>query len=160
LNLFNRRELLTTVTEPTERLAEEAITPNYARLALADATAKDAMSPPQAVVTGKMTIQEFYQSHVDMGFKTYLVLEGQRLEGIVSIKDLGRVSKGLWEVKTINDVMTRAVIIAYPDDKLHDVLERMILHSYQKIPIISKEDPGTFLGVVTRRDVLKHFLAE
>jgi CBS domain-containing protein len=54
--------------------------------------------------------------------------------------------------------MTRSVTIAYPDDKLHDVLERMILHSYQMFPIISKE--GTVLGVVTRRDVLKRFLTE
>lgn len=120
--------------------------------------AKHAMSPPEAIVPGEMTVHDFYESHVDLGFRTYAVLDRERkLDGIVTIKDIGKCPREERRRKRIRDVMTKNVVFAHPDEGLYEILEKMILHGYSMVPIVSPED-RTLLGVITRRDVLTHFV--
>lgn len=41
----------------------------------------------------------------------------------------------------------------YDDDSLREVMEKMELHSYSAIPLISRQH-GTYIGTVTARDLL------
>ena len=54
------------------------------------------------------------------------------------------------------DIMTKNVIVTYPDESLHDVLHKMTTNGIGRMPVVSRQT-GQLLGIVTRTDVMKAY---
>ena len=50
--------------------------------------------------------------------------------------------------------MMRPLAVAYPDDVLRSVADRMAAHCIGMIPVLDRAEPGRFLGLVTQFDLL------
>jgi tRNA nucleotidyltransferase (CCA-adding enzyme) len=79
-------------------------------------------------------------------------VEGGRVVGIVSRRDVAAAEKQGKLDRTVAGRMTRAVISIGPDAPLEDALARMEEHDVGRLPVI---EDGRLLGILTRTDVLR-----
>ena len=78
-----------------------------------------------------------------------------RLWGIVTLKDIrDKVKQGELD-KTISEIATSNLIIAYPDESLNTVLQRLATKDIGRLPVVSREDSRKILGIITRSDIVK-----
>lgn len=130
--------------------------------------ARDIMTRPVYTVRPDTTIEQAAALLAEHGFAAAPVVDEDRvLIGIVSEADLIRhrvpadPTAHLWREAaedhtarphTVEDVMTRAVITAYPDTDVADIARQMLEQSVRSIPVL---DRGDVVGIVSRRDILR-----
>lgn len=56
--------------------------------------------------------------------------------------------------RTVADVMIAPLALAYPDEVLRSVAERMVANSVGVIPVVDRDDPARLDGLVTQFDLL------
>ena len=87
-----------------------------------------------------------------------VVDESMRVIGIFTERDLVRlVAKGGRLDAKLEDVMTRKIITASPDDPLPSLASKMLRYGIRHLPIVDSD--GRLLGVVSIRRVLQFLLA-
>jgi CIC family chloride channel protein len=80
------------------------------------------------------------------------------LFGIVSVTDYRRAvndNPASVEKLRIRDIATRDVITVYPDESLGVVLRRMAPGDISRLPVVSRTNPCTLLGVVRRNSIVQ-----
>ncbi len=84
------------------------------------------------------------------------ILDGhQRLVGIITRGDVVRALRQQPDGNmTVLDAGARSLIVAYPDELLRDVVDRMLEHSIGRVLVVSREDPRRLLGYLGRSRVL------
>lgn len=93
------------------------------------------------------------QSSRHAGFPV-LDAEG-KLWGVVTLKDIrDKVKQGELD-KTIGEIATSDLVVAYPDESLNTVLQRLAAKDIGRLPVVSKEDNRKILGIITRSDIVK-----
>jgi H+/Cl- antiporter ClcA/CBS domain-containing protein len=106
----------------------------------------------------------FVTSHQQMRNKQhrqrlYPVLdEDNRLVGVVTRRDMldaaltdGAAKPGA----TVDDVAMHAPQVAYPDETLREVANRMADVHVSRMPVVQREDPSSIVGVITLVDLLE-----
>ncbi|HYB44081.1 MAG TPA: CBS domain-containing protein [Candidatus Methylomirabilis sp.] len=95
-----------------------------------------------------------------------LVTEDKRLVGIVTDRDIRlnlpsqATSLSVWEVNyllarlTVDEVMTKGVIIIGPDREARDAARLMLEHKVGALPVLDGEH---LIGIITETDVLRAF---
>ncbi|WP_406658166.1 chloride channel protein [Methanolobus sp. ZRKC2] len=77
-----------------------------------------------------------------------------KLCGIVTLKDLrDKVKKDEFE-RSICDISTKEIEVAYPDETLNTVLRRLASKDIGRLPVVSREDNRQLLGIITRSDIV------
>jgi acetoin utilization protein AcuB len=107
----------------------------------------------------------------EYGFRHLLVMEGTRLAGIVSDRDLLRavspfagdalLSRSQDEAtldRRAHQIMTRRVVTASPETSIPDVTRLMLEHRVSCVPVLSSEN--RLVGLVTTTDVIRALLEE
>ncbi len=86
-----------------------------------------------------------------------VVDEEGRLWGIVSLADYRRAignkpsaDPGL----KVRDIAVRSVIVAYPDETLRDVAQKMAPRDLSRVPVVDRKNPHKLLGVIRRNDIV------
>jgi CIC family chloride channel protein len=85
-----------------------------------------------------------------------------KLFGIVSLTDYRRISQGnipLDEL-TVQEIATRSLVTAFPDENLRAVLQRMGPRDLSRVPVISRDDQRQLLGMVRRNDIVRAYQTE
>lgn len=84
--------------------------------------------------------------------------------GIVSLSDLRKAEDGdktesgdRKAAERVEDIMTATVITAYPDETLDVVLKRMGPRDLSRLPVVTREDAGSLVGVVRRNDIVRAY---
>ncbi|ETA68606.1 chloride channel protein EriC [Methanolobus tindarius DSM 2278] len=78
-----------------------------------------------------------------------------QLSGIVTLKDV-RDKVGHDELeKTITEICTKDVAVAYQDETLNTVLKRLAAKDIGRLPVVSRSDSNKLLGIITRSDIVK-----
>ncbi len=86
-----------------------------------------------------------------------VVDEQGHLVGIVSLEDYRRAAgrEGTPpENLRVRDIATRRVVVAYPDEPVRAVLQRMAPRDISRVPVVARDDPRRLLGVVKRNDIV------
>ena len=87
---------------------------------------------------------------------TPIVDESGRLAGIITRSDLMRaMENGADPARTVLDAGTRDLVIAYPDELLHDAVARMLERDIGRLPVVSREDPRRLVGYLGRSGVMR-----
>lgn len=94
----------------------------------------------------------------------FVVNEQQELEGISSRKDMLKIAIGKADINQlpIGVIMTRMpnIVVAYEEESLWDVANRMIQHQIDGMPVVRKTENGRLkvVGRVTKTNVTKAFV--
>lgn len=112
-------------------------------------------------IAAEMTVAQLAEKmgHGDPGFNLTqglpIVGKDGKLAGIVTQGDLLRAlqkdSKGEMSVL---DAGSTNLIVAYPDELVHDAMHAMVAHDIGRLPVVSRDDPFKMIGYFNRACLL------
>jgi len=105
-------------------------------------------------VTGDITVYEALKIMGEKNVGALLVMEGERLKGIISERDYARkiILKGKLSRETlVKEIMTQNVITVLPEDEIEKCMELMSGRKIRHLPVL-KDDK--VLGVISITDVV------
>jgi CBS domain-containing protein len=108
----------------------------------------------------KATVYDAISMMADKGVGALLVMDGERLEGIVSERDYTRkvILKGRSSREAlVEEIMTRNVVTASPDITVAEGMRLMTDHRIRHLPLVSG---GKVVGVVSIGDLVKAIISE
>jgi H+/Cl- antiporter ClcA len=87
----------------------------------------------------------------------YPVLDGDRLAGVLTRADIGRLREAADRKRadTVQALLRRDPVVAYPDETLRRVAERMAATGLTRFPVVERGDERRLVGVVALRDLLR-----
>ncbi|WP_102126158.1 CBS and ACT domain-containing protein [Deinococcus planocerae] len=126
---------------------------------------RDWMTPGPLTVTPDTTVMDALRLLKEGGFRRLPVMEGGRLVGITTRKDLKdampsqATTLSVWELNyllsklTVSEMMARPVITAQEDEFLEDAALRMQEYGVGGLPVL--DDGARLCGILTVKDVLR-----
>jgi CBS domain-containing protein len=95
-------------------------------------------------------VEDFFLTHKHI---TYPVTEGERIVGIITLKQVKEVPRDQWKEKTVREVMMliREEMMLNPDGEAVDALQKMIRTGEGRLPVVKD---GKAVGMITRKDIL------
>lgn len=128
--------------------------PSYVRYAANVAAVKDIMDKSRQFPPDSISAQQFVDLWVTPDQQDYVVLAAPHgLAGVVSLQDLRHLPKDQWKRARLDGLVRRDPPLAWPDDPLDDVLERMAASNLSVVPVMDPET-GELLTSVNSSDVL------
>lgn len=76
------------------------------------------------------------------------------LVGIVSMSDISRVERAERSRVQVATIYSKEVKFAFPDQTMHEVVERMRELHLANFPVVSRRDEKRVLGMVTKGDIM------
>ncbi|GAP64718.1 chloride channel protein, CIC family [Ardenticatena maritima] len=124
-------------------------------------TVGEVMSRDFGAVSTNTTLTELSDFFARTHRHGALVLDDKgKLWGLVTVSDLDRaVEEGLPRSTHVTEIGTpRArLVVAFPDETLAEVLTRMGIRGYGRLPVVAREDPTHVLGVIRREEVIRAY---
>ena len=140
---------------------EQAATATYRQFRLREGLkgyrAGDLMARDCAFVDGKIALDQLVDIHVlPTGQRCFVIADGLRLCGLVTLKAVRNVPRGAWSTTPVYQVMTpyEKLHTVAPEADAYTVLETMDEHDVNQVPVVRDRE---FLGLITRDRVL-HFV--
>jgi len=120
-------------------------------------TVGEVMTRDFPTVSSTMAVKEVSNLARNTGHHGFPVLDDEgRLFGVVTLADLKRSIQSGNIDHPVAEVATQAPIVAYPDQKLYEVLQASDV-DYGRIPVVDRQDQGRLLGVLRRHDIIKAY---
>jgi CBS domain-containing protein len=124
-------------------------------------TARDLFIGQDLTVISKTeTVLEAAKLMADKNIGAVPVVEGERVVGIFSERDIMNrvVARNLNpQNTTVDQVMTKELIVGGPDENIEQILVRMKQANIRHLPIV---DNGKLVGIISFRDLLQADLNE
>lgn len=129
-------------------------------------TVRELMTTSLVSVSPDMPIFEARKRMIEARIRHLLVVEGQRLVGILTDRDIRlnlpspATSLSVWEVNyllaklTVGQAMTKGVVIVAPEWDARQAARLMVEHKIGALPVL---DRGLLVGIVTETDFLRAF---
>ena len=111
-------------------------------------------------VSPEATVFEAIKLMSSLGVGALLVLEGNRLVGVISERDYTRkvILKGRSSASTqVQEIMTNKVICVSRDNNIEECMHLMNENHIRHLPVLEK---NMVVGVITIMDVIKNLLSE
>ncbi|MBI3910667.1 MAG: CBS domain-containing protein, partial [Armatimonadetes bacterium] len=115
-------------------------------------TARQIMSHPARAVPPDVPVDEARRRMIRYGHSGLLVMEGERLVGIITRRDADRARHHRLGHAPVRAFMTRDVVTVSPETPLSEIEERMVRRNVGRLPVV---EDGRVLGILTRTDVLR-----
>jgi CBS domain-containing protein len=85
---------------------------------------------------------------------TPIVDEQNRLVGIITRGDVVRALEAGPNGTTVLDAGSRDLIVAYPDEVLHDAVTKMVRNNVGRLPVVDRNDERHLIGYLGRASVM------
>ena len=111
-------------------------------------------------ITRDATVHAAVQILVENNIGAVLVMDGSDIAGILSERDILRVSAqdpAYLLGQSVGDVMTKEVVTGAPDDQISHVMELMTNHRIRHLPIV---DGASLEGILSIGDVVNALRTE
>lgn len=135
--------------------AQESVVQVSVRSALTGLVAEDVMARDCPTVSGRMTLAELVREHIlKTGQRCFVVGEGSRLEGLVTLHQIKLVPQDQWTQVSVGQAMTPSaqLRVVEPDKPILEVLQILEGEDINQVPVASGE---RFLGMITRDHLLR-----
>ncbi len=83
----------------------------------------------------------------------YPVVDNGRIVGIITYKDI-KIALERDDIR-VEEVMSRNLIVVYPDENLKIALTKLIENDVEVLPVVTRDDERKLLGILTRSDIMK-----
>jgi CBS domain-containing protein len=114
---------------------------------------RDHMSRDLLTVDAGLSLTETAQRMVDRNVGAVLILEAERLAGIMTERDLMRaVARGIRDEAVVAECMTRDPETIAPDDTTEHAAVLMIHGGFRHLPVVEGEE---VVGVLSMRDLVE-----
>jgi CBS domain-containing protein len=103
-------------------------------------------------VASSVTVFDALRLMADKGIGALLVMEGDRLAGIVSERDYARkvILQGKASKETpVGEIMTRNVFTIHPDQTVEEATDLMVGHHIRHLPVVEE---NKVIGVISIMD--------
>jgi CIC family chloride channel protein len=118
---------------------------------------REAMNPAPETIYEGLSLKGLASHLSESKYHSFPVVDRQgNLTGMLSYFDYHEVlhSHQLDDLVVAKDIATSEVITVYPDDSLYTALEKIAAKDFSILPVVSRENPGRLLGIITRRDII------
>jgi CIC family chloride channel protein len=123
----------------------------YAFPLMTTITIGQAMRRNVVSVSPEDSIEVAEQRMVENEIRGLPVLADGRLVGIFTATDALRGRNG--GSQRVEEIMTRRLQVAHPDESLHVALQRMTSYRISRLPVVDRLSPDDIVGIVSVRDV-------
>jgi CIC family chloride channel protein len=93
-------------------------------------------------------------------YPAYPVMDHGRLVGMLTSIELVEIEGLSKERLRVSDVMEKNPAVAFPDETLDQVLDKMYRLKAPAIPVIEREQKGKLLGIITVLEIIKGYESE
>ena len=139
--------------------AQESVAQVAVRENLSGLRAQDVMSHEVPTFPGGNTLEEYAAEVLRTGRRFHLVLNDDRLTGMMNVQALNAVPREEWAGTSVQGVMVprENILWAKPDELLLGLLERLLMNDVNQMPVVSNGDDGNLqiVGMVTRDSILR-----
>jgi predicted transcriptional regulator len=135
--------------------AQESVVQVSLRSALSGLTAEDVMSWDCPIVSHRMALAELVQNHIlRTGQRCFIVVDGNRLEGLVTLHQVKAVPQERWSQMSVGEAMAplSQVRVVAPDEPILHVLQLLEGDDINQVPVAAGD---RFLGMITRDHLLR-----
>jgi len=120
---------------------------------------EDVMTPNFPVVPPDMSLAELSRIFAGSKHHGFPVIDNAgNIQGMVTIADLEARMTSTNKNLTVADITTTNLITTYPDESLHDVLQRIGASEVGRIPVVDRKNPLKLIGVLRRHDIVKAYI--
>jgi Zn-dependent protease/predicted transcriptional regulator len=121
---------------------------------LRGARVAEVMNPHPPIASPTMSVQEFVFDHVvRQGQRALLVVDGERLVGLVSITDAKKEPQGAWATTPVGAIMTPVPLkTVSPDADVNSTLRLLVEGSLNQVPVVRD---GRLVGLLSRADIVR-----
>ncbi|MCY4470862.1 MAG: cation:proton antiporter [Thiotrichales bacterium] len=144
---------------PEKDALPDSVPPSLARFALNDITVGDIIDRRRNYPGPSQSVRAFADRWIVPSQQDYVIVNKGELAGIVSLSMLRYVPKASWSTMQLGKIVRRNPPLAWPDEPVEDVLQRMTERSLSVMPVMERES-GKFIGVVTSQEILDLIVAE
>jgi CIC family chloride channel protein len=120
---------------------------------------KDAMIRNVVAVAPEMTIREVRDKIVEHNIRGFPVVKDGEISGIITFDDLRKVPEERQDEIRVEDVAVKEVIVAYPDENMKQVMDRLYQNNIGRLLVVERGNPKKLLGIVTRTDAISAYEA-
>jgi CBS domain-containing protein len=85
---------------------------------------------------------------------TLIVDEDGKIAGIITRGDLVRALEKSPVGSTVVEAGTQNLIVAYPDEILHEAVTRMVRHDIGRLPVVRRDNPRVVVGYLGRASIM------
>ena len=127
---------------------------------------KDVMDGNPAVIYSNERLSDLADKISGNGFKQNLhkalpvIDENGKLVGIVSRDELTKAFERDQFDKTVMEIATTDLAVAYPDETLFDAVSRMLKQDVGRLLVVEKENPSKLVGYLGRAHILSSRLKQ
>ena len=89
-----------------------------------------------------------------MNIRTLIVDDEGNLAGIITRGDLVRALEKSPDGYTVLEAGSRHLIVAFPDEILHEAVTRMVRHDIGRLPVVRRDNPQQLLGYLGRASIM------
>jgi len=84
-------------------------------------------------------------------------MEKGRMEGIITIADLKKIASSERHRIPVSAVFTRTPKVAYPDETIHELVERMKEEHVSNMPVVERFDEKKLVGIISKTDIIRAY---
>ncbi len=124
-------------------------------------TVSEAMTLDFPAVSPKTKVISLLRTMETMGHHGFPVKEKGNFIGIVTLTDVHAATEKEdidMDQLTVNDIVTKSPIVAYPDQTLHQALFQLGAMDFGRIPVVDRKDPKKLLGLLRRHDIVRAYI--
>lgn len=117
--------------------------------------ARDMMTGGYPLITQQLSLAQLVRDYILVTGQCYfVVVDGVKLRGIVTMRNVKPVPKGRWDSTKVGEIMIPAseIEIAHPRQPAASLLEQMDKLEIDQMPVLEN---GALIGIVTRESLLR-----
>ncbi len=146
----------------TQKLVRKGIRYSYEREIniLETIYAEEVMFTDVETIRNDTPLKEVLYRIVETGYQGFPCVDKDgKLTGIVTHADINRAFKdGVPPEAPVSSIKKDGgFVVAYPDENMEQIIEKMASTGHGHLPVVDREDPTKLLGFITREDMIRLF---
>jgi CIC family chloride channel protein len=113
----------------------------------------DAMVTNPITVSPETYLSDLADSMKSKGISAMPVLDSGRLAGMVTTRDMARFPEDKWPKTQVWEVMSKQLLVGYPEETLSEALNRMTKNNISHLPIVDRDYPEKLMGLLAVQNI-------
>ncbi|HID26498.1 MAG TPA: CBS domain-containing protein, partial [Methanosarcinales archaeon] len=122
---------------------------------LDNAKVRDAMVQKLITVLPTSSVETVLNLVHKYGYIGYPVVLKGDLVGIVTFEDAEKVSPKARKKVKVGEIMTKNLIVTYPDESLESALRKLVTYKIGRLPVVDHNNNKKLLGLITKFDIIR-----